>query len=80
MALGPAWPTAGLACGSDDEGLLEPGDHAALGAPDTVAMAGSGAIVAGESELFPFIDCPQTPQNASLSLIGVPQLLQLSAI
>jgi hypothetical protein len=80
VALGPAWPTAGPACGSADEGLLEPeADHAALGTSATAAMIGSGAIMVGVDEPFPFAGCPQNPQNASPSLTNELQLPQLFA-
>jgi hypothetical protein len=81
MALGPDWPTAGLACGSDAEGLLElEAGHAAPGTLSTVAMTGSGATAEGENEPFPLAGCPQTPQNASPSLTSELQLPQFLAI
>jgi hypothetical protein len=80
MAFGPAWPTAGPACGSADGGMLAPAvAQAALGTSATAAMAGSGASVIGEEE-FPLAGCPQNPQNASPSLTNELQLPQLFAI
>jgi hypothetical protein len=75
VALGPAGPTAGPACGIADEGLLElEAGQAALGTPATAAMTGSGASVIGAEEPFPFAGCPQNPQNASPSLTNELQL------